>query len=148
MSEALRKRAVHYTDPTGNLLSELGGRNTHWTACGLHRDQPGGVPDITGEAGAVTCGNCQRVMAVPAEQEMAITFRQLDYWVRQGYLRPAAPLPGSGYAREWPAAEIEIGRRMGRLVRAGLPVEWSARFARDNWPSGEIGPGIRIEVDP
>lgn len=33
------------------------------------------------------------------------------------------------------------------LVRAGLRRSVAARFARESWPSGEIAPGIRIEVD-
>jgi hypothetical protein len=46
----------------------------------------------------------------------------------------------------WPAGEIEIARRIGHLVAASLPLARSARFARQEWPRGEIAPGITIEV--
>lgn len=77
---------------------------------------------------------------------MGITTRQLNYWVYRGLLHPTDPAPGSGRPREWPDSEIEIGRRMGRLARAGLPLEWSAAFARDGWPDGQLAPGIWVRV--
>lgn len=78
---------------------------------------------------------------------LGITYRQLDYWVRKGYLRPEGEAsPGTGIARQWPAAELDIARRMGRLVAAGFPPERAAAFARNDWPRGEIAPGIMVEV--
>jgi DNA-binding transcriptional MerR regulator len=74
-----------------------------------------------------------------------ITARQLTYWVEQGFLHPAGN-GGSGNPRAWPEAEVDIARRMGRLAGAGLPLEWSAQFARNSWPSGEIAPGITVTV--
>jgi len=89
------------------------------------------------------------------EDEMGITYRQLDYWVHQGYLRPhrrrktPSGTPwGQGIRRIWPASELEIGRRMARLTAAGLTPERAAAFAREGWPAGEIAPGVRIEVTP
>lgn len=81
-----------------------------------------------------------------AEHDLGITYRQLDHWQRKGYLRPVNGFSGSGRDREWPLAEVEIARRMGRLVAAGLSVEQAARFARDTWPRGEIAPGVVVEV--
>ena len=77
---------------------------------------------------------------------LGITYRQLDYWVWQGYLRPADPTPGTGVPREWPEAELEIARRMGRLTTAGLTPAAAAVIARDTWPAGELAPGITITV--
>jgi hypothetical protein len=74
-----------------------------------------------------------------------ITYRKLDYWVRLGHLQPGGGV-GTGNDRWWPPAEIEIARRMGRLTAAGLPLELAASFAREGWPSGEIAPGITLEV--
>jgi hypothetical protein len=76
---------------------------------------------------------------------LGITYRQLNYWVKRGYLRPEHD-GGSGVARRWPAAEAEIARRMSRLISAGIDVAAAAAFARNDWPDGEIAPGIRIEV--
>ena len=86
------------------------------------------------------------VSMTEAKRDLGITYRQLDHWARQGYLRPVNGFSGSGRDREWPLAEAEIARRMVRLVAAGLSVEQAARFARDTWPRGEIAPGIVIEV--
>jgi hypothetical protein len=41
---------------------------------------------------------------------------------------------------------VEIAARMGRLLAAGLPLAWSAEFARDHWPAGELAPGIEVRV--
>jgi DNA-binding transcriptional MerR regulator len=79
------------------------------------------------------------------EDELGITYRQLDYWTRKGHLHPLNDV-GTGIAREWTEAELEIARRMGRLTAAGVPVERAATFARNTWPRGEIAPGIVIEV--
>lgn len=81
-----------------------------------------------------------------AERDLGITYRQLDYWARRGYLRPINGFSGSGRDREWPPAEVTIARRMGRLTAAGISPGQAAVFARDKWPRGEIAPGIVIEV--
>ncbi len=86
------------------------------------------------------------VTSAHVERDLGITYRQLDYWVRCGYLRPANGFSGSGRDREWSLTELEIARRMGRLVAAGISVEKAAAFARDGWPRAEIAPGIVIEV--
>ena len=75
----------------------------------------------------------------------AISVRQLNYWTHHGHLRPGGG-KGSGDFRKWPAAEIEIAARMGRLTAAGFPLEWAAWFARESWPTAEIAPGIQISV--
>lgn len=78
--------------------------------------------------------------------QLGISYRQLDYWVRRDFLRPEDASPGSGYARRWPAAELDVARRMGVLTKAGLPLPWAARFARHDWPRGELVPGVVVEV--
>jgi MerR HTH family regulatory protein len=87
------------------------------------------------------------------EDELGISYRQLDYWVRRGYLRPERRTArggkyggGQGVSRRWPAAELEIARRMARLTAAGITPERAAVFARESWPSGEIAPGITVEI--
>jgi hypothetical protein len=100
-----------------------------------------------------TCGTEVRseglqVCADHVADELGITFRQLDHWARKGYLQPERPMDGSGIPRRWPAAELEVARRIGILVAAGLQPEMAATFARDGWPRAEIAPGIWIEVTP
>jgi DNA-binding transcriptional MerR regulator len=77
--------------------------------------------------------------------ETGVTYRRLDYWTRRGYLHPDHR-GGTGYDRIWPPEEIEIARRIDRLAAAGLPLAWSAEFARDHWPNGELAEGIRVTV--
>jgi MerR HTH family regulatory protein len=74
-------------------------------------------------------------------EELGITYRQLDYWTRQGYLRPVQPHSnirsgGTGYARQWPESELAIAASMGRLIRLGLTAEAAhrvARAGRESW---------------
>lgn len=85
-------------------------------------------------------------------REAGMTYRQLDFAVRSGYLQPVRQWRGrrwgSGSPRLWPEGELEIARRMGRLTAAGIPPALAASFARHSWPRGEIAPGIWIEVAP
>lgn len=59
-----------------------------------------------------------------------VSYRQLDYWVRSGWLHPYEPHPGSGHEREWPVRELRIAAEMGGLVRLGLIPAAAARVAR------------------
>lgn len=58
------------------------------------------------------------------------TARQLDHWVRVGYLRPEGQ-GGTGNAYDWPQAEVRAAVVMARLVEAGLTPAGAARAARD-----------------
>lgn len=62
-------------------------------------------------------------------KEAGITYRQLDMWVRWGYLHPSA-VPSQGFLREWPDDERFVAIEMGRLVRAGMQVSAAAELAR------------------
>lgn len=60
-----------------------------------------------------------------------MTYRQLDYWTRLGYVKTTgAPSPGSGGRRAWPAEEIEIAGRMVKLRDEGYELRLAARIAR------------------
>lgn len=58
------------------------------------------------------------------------TARQLDHWVRTGYLHPDGP-GGTGNSFHWPAAEIRAAVVMARLVEAGVKPAAAAQAARD-----------------
>jgi hypothetical protein len=73
------------------------------------------------------------------------SYRQLDHWVRQGYLRVQQHGPGSGHARQWPDEEVRVAAVMARLTAAGLPPALAERVARGDY---EIGPGVFVLVDP
>lgn len=59
-----------------------------------------------------------------------VTYRQLDYWARRGYVRPLPRDPGQGYPRHWDEAEVDVVRIMAALVRDGYRVPVAARRAR------------------
>ncbi len=61
------------------------------------------------------------------EDRMGISYRQLDSWCREGYLRPVRS-PGS--QRTWPELELRIGRMMSRLVGLGITPYYAAYYAR------------------
>lgn len=62
---------------------------------------------------------------------IGLTYRQLDYWTRRGYLKAEDPTPGSGHSRTWLEDEQVIAARMLRLISCGFTVEAAARIARD-----------------
>lgn len=68
--------------------------------------------------------------SVEVAAEAGITYRQLDYWTRNGWLHADVDRPGSGITRDWPLPEIAIARLMGRMTRAGLIPEVAAQAAR------------------
>jgi WhiB family transcriptional regulator, redox-sensing transcriptional regulator len=82
-------------------------------------------------------------VAVPLAADTAgISYRQLDFWARQGYLRPCGT-GGSGNGRLWTAEEVAVARRMGDLVTAGLTAGAAAQIAREGWPGG-LAPGSSL----
>lgn len=71
-----------------------------------------------------------QVESLPASiRKLGVTYRQVDYWCRRGYLRPIFA-GGSGNRRHWTEAEIEIACRMVMLIRGGYMAGAAARLAR------------------
>lgn len=62
------------------------------------------------------------------EDSMNISYRQLDHWCKEGYLKPEG---GNGTQRVWPEIEIRIGRMMSHLVAVGIKPEKAAIYARE-----------------
>lgn len=62
--------------------------------------------------------------------DTGLTFRQIDYWARRGYLRPDQSSQGTGYPRRWPAVERSIAQLMARLIEGGISVDVAASTAR------------------
>lgn len=75
----------------------------------------------------------------------AITYRQLDYWTRRGYLKPGNAGAGSGHWRRWSAEERAVAAMMARLIAAGLTVEAAHKVARAGGRV-ELAPGVVVEV--
>lgn len=64
----------------------------------------------------------------PWAEDVNATYRQLDYWIRRGWLHPLGT--GSGNRRQWPETERRAARIMARCVNAGLTPEAAASVAR------------------
>lgn len=77
-----------------------------------------------------------------------LTYRQLDYWTRKGYIHATASNPGSGHYRTWPEAEQRIAERMARLIKAGFRVDAAAVAARTfvNDQANEAAPGVYVSI--
>ena len=83
--------------------------------------------------------------------QIGVTPRQLDYWSRRGWLRPQRQVSrrgtaDSGTPHRWDSGELEVARRMGVLIRAGLSPVRAAAFARASWPCEQVAPGVWVEV--
>lgn len=78
------------------------------------------------------------------------TYRQLEHYVRRGYLKPdVKPLGGERDPWSWSPAEARVAIDMGRLVNAGLRPAVAIQVARHR--SGGpvvLAPGIIISVFP
>lgn len=66
---------------------------------------------------------------------LRVSYRQLDYWVRIGFLPIAEAAPGSGIVRHWSPEEIGRARVFAALVHAGV----SPVAVAESLPSALIG---------
>lgn len=57
------------------------------------------------------------------------TYRQIDNWIRRGYVRAAFTGPGSGHARKWTPEDREIVALMVAFTNAGMMANAAARWA-------------------
>lgn len=130
----------------GNVITrhrvDHGIRGDH-TLCGITTaDQEWHDP-----TGTYTCHRCA---AVPPGHAViwdllgpTLTYRQLDHWVREGYVAAVNPEPGTGRRRYWTAEEAQVVTTMAALVAAGVSPEAATRAARNG---GWLAPGVRVEV--
>jgi hypothetical protein len=74
-----------------------------------------------------------KTLALTSEQvcDLAkITYRQLDYWTRQDWVKASAQRPGSGNVRFYSATETARVALMAQLVQARIPPELANRLTR------------------
>lgn len=71
-------------------------------------------------------------MTAEAIAATGATYRQLDYWSSLGYIRcEDEENPGSGGARVWSSAELEIATWIVRLREVGFELAPAAAVARE-----------------
>lgn len=72
------------------------------------------------------------MLSCPITPEVAaaagVSYRQLDYWVRQRYVAPAKLATGSGTGHAWDPASIGRVIAMAALVRVGYQPAAAARL--------------------
>jgi hypothetical protein len=75
-----------------------------------------------------------------------ISYRQLDYWSRRGFIETKHP--GYGRHRQWDPAEVERTVMLARLVHAGLDPEWAVRWVPPLLSGGYAhpAPGLLLSV--
>lgn len=84
-----------------------------------------------------------------AATRYGVTTRQIDYWIRQGYLDVEAK--GSGRQRLIPAEELPRLALLADLHSAGFTVAAAAQHASGAPSTGttviDLGPGIHLHID-
>lgn len=97
------------------------------------------------------CSACATLADAITQRDVTdtgMTYRQLDYWTRQGYLHCDNPTPGSGTRRTWPAEQLAVASVMAVLVAAGLTVEAAHHAARnDGWLTDEVHVTIHRDTE-
>jgi DNA-binding transcriptional MerR regulator len=71
------------------------------------------------------------------------THRQIDYWVRMGYVHPDTSNPRE---RNWPESETRVVMIMVRLGKANITIEKAARVARTVVNSPDRKDVVRIRI--
>lgn len=83
--------------------------------------------------------------------EAGVSYRQVDYWSKRGYLRPLEVKTGSGTHRRWPLREYDVLRLMVKLQGVGVEVARSAEVARKAVESGDnrvdLGNGVILSIE-
>lgn len=78
-----------------------------------------------------------------AAEAAGITYRQLDYWTRLGWLNARrSNCPGSGHQREYLPAEIRVAAWMGILTNEGIKPPVAEGIARDLESTGRASLGV------
>lgn len=68
-----------------------------------------------------------RVSTADVADKAGISYRQLDHWIRRGYVDVAGE--GSGSRREWTPEKVRRAVRIAVLVRAGYRLDAAADMA-------------------
>jgi DNA-binding transcriptional MerR regulator len=84
--------------------------------------------------------------AADLAEHAGITYRQLDYWTRQGWLRHASM--GSGKDRDYTSTEAHVCVWMARFVRLGVTPVRAASYAREWVAHGRASLGEGLEIVP
>lgn len=86
--------------------------------------------------------------------DTGVTYRQIDYWIRRGWLHPEHAGGSGGEPRRWSTTERAVAKLMARLVAAGVTPERAATLARravrnseDDTALIDLGPGLGLLIE-
>jgi hypothetical protein len=86
------------------------------------------------------------------DRKIGVSYRQLDWWTRKGYINEMPEKPGSGYARRYTPEEEAVAILMGQLVACGFKPSAAAELARLAIDSDadliELGNDILLALGP
>lgn len=86
------------------------------------------------------------VKATDAQRAARITYRQLDHWTTNGYIRTKTANPGSGNGRVYTEREVRVLTLMAGLVHAGVEPSVASRVARQIVAKGSSRLGRQFTV--
>lgn len=100
------------------------------------------------------------VSSTDACRVAGISYRQLDYWVRNGILQPTVDADGPGTQRRWSDRDVAVAGVLGRLAflwgkeRNGsgdrvYAIAALVDYVRAHGPTGvyELVPGVTLDLD-
>jgi hypothetical protein len=70
------------------------------------------------------------VPAIRLAERARISYRQLDYWTRAGYVHTAPREPGQGHPRLYGHDEVFVALVLAALVHAGVQLDAAGPAAR------------------
>lgn len=71
-------------------------------------------------------------------EHLGLTYRQVDHWVRCGYLQAPESHPGSGHPRTFRPEDIQVAEVMADLVAAGLLPQRASELAHHWLENGGV----------
>jgi transposase len=81
-----------------------------------------------------------------AAEAAGISYRQLDYWLRQGAVRPKTPAqPGSGYHRSFTSEEVTRLAEVAALYRSAQEILRDCANGLLWEAAGRKEPNVRID---
>jgi DNA-binding transcriptional MerR regulator len=94
----------------------------------------------------------ETISSMDACEQAGITYRQLDYWCRTGYLGPEQKRWGSGNPRSFTIRDVALVATAAALHRCGLLIETAFTAASDllnGADVAEVGTAqITVKVSP
>jgi DNA-binding transcriptional MerR regulator len=85
---------------------------------------------------------------VEAAALVGISFREVDYWTREGAIRPAVEAAGSGSRRVWTAEQVQWLQRIAnvRLAATQAGFVLTMEGVNDIWTACESGRQWRLTL--